>query len=82
MAINSRFNSYTSIKKAPILPKIKRIKSPINGVKITGRSIGRLATCRVVAKGRNVRPRSVFAQIYVTKIKKVLFFIVYRKFSI
>lgn len=53
IAIISRLSPspYIVIKKEPILPKIKSVKSPINGEKITGNRTGRLVTSRIVENG-------------------------------
>ncbi len=74
-AIISRFNPYTLINNAPILPIAKRVRRPKNGEKIIGKSTGRLVTSLTVVKGWKVRPRSVLVQIYAVNIKNVFFFI-------
>lgn len=50
-AIASLLKPYTFIKNDPILPKMKNIKSPMNGEKITGNRTGRLVTSRIVENG-------------------------------
>jgi hypothetical protein len=62
-AIRSLFSPYMLIKNAPILPNMKNKISPINGEKIIGKRTGRLVTCFTVAKGLNVRPKSVLVQM-------------------
>lgn len=75
-AIASLFSPYTLIKNDPILPKIKNAMSPMMGEKIIGKRTGRLVTSLIAAIGWKVRLNNVFVQIYVLKIKKVLFFII------
>ena len=60
-----------------ILPAINKIISPKKGEKITGKRTGRLATCLIAINGWNINPKSVFAQIYVINIKKILLFMFY-----
>lgn len=62
-AITSRFNPYTLIRNAAILPAMNKLKSPSMGEKTIGKRTGRLIICLVVAKGCITSPKSVFAQI-------------------
>lgn len=74
-AILSRLNPEVMMKIDAIFPAKSNVRIPMNGEKITGRSIGRCMTSLTDLYGVNVSPRSVFVQTYATKIKKVLFFI-------
>lgn len=51
IAMISFFSPYTLISNAPILPNVKNIKSPRNGVNIRGARIGRLVTFLMVVNG-------------------------------
>lgn len=62
-AITSRFNPYTLIRNAAILPAMNKVKSPSMGEKMVGKRTGRLTICLVVAKGCNASPKSVCAQM-------------------
>ena len=76
----SLLKPYVFIRTDPTLPNINKTISPTKGEKITGKRTGRLATCLMVIKGWNIRPRRVFVKMYVLKIKNVLFFIIFQKF--